>query len=170
MAPPPNIHLRSTRHHSCGEFSQTFPVSCRSSASVYYCKYKPQDEKWDRPGNETTSKGGVKIHTLPFYKLRFVASVGSGSYLLFPPCNSPWTSASIMTQFSSQESCPPTLPPPPPARCKYLQAGSFEMGCRIHWQGSTWPSTAGATIAMGTLTRNKKLCQSLCPQCSTARP
>lgn len=173
MAPPPNVHLMSTRRHSCVEFSQGFPVFCRSSSSVYYRQYitNRRIKKWGRLGIETTSKG-VKIHTFPFYKLRFVASVGSGSYhtYWFPPCNSPWTSASIMTQFSSQESCPPTLPPPPPARYKHLQAGSFEMGCRIHWQGSTWPSTAGATIATGTLTRNKKSCLSLCPPCSTARP
>ena len=39
-APPPNVHLASTRHHSCDRCSQAFPVFSRCSTTERKLKNK----------------------------------------------------------------------------------------------------------------------------------
>ena len=56
--PPPIHHLVSIWRHSRDKCSQAFPVFRRSSTSIYYAelstKTQTEEQKWGRPGNETT--------------------------------------------------------------------------------------------------------------------
>jgi len=61
LSQPPKFIL----HYSCDDFSQTFPVFCRSSAFVDYCRCKMKTKKKGL-GNEAKSSDLVCIIGLNF--------------------------------------------------------------------------------------------------------
>ena len=51
---PLYVHLMSTKCHSCDRCFQAFPVFDRSSASMYYCKCKPNNKNRGGLGTKLT--------------------------------------------------------------------------------------------------------------------